>query len=180
MVADWEMPRRGERCAACDAVFDAGTVMHACLFVTTAGYERRDYCTSCGPSGDTPPVAEWRTRRQAPEKPRRAFDRDTIIAFFQRLTEPQSPEQLQLRFVLALLLWRKKILQLVETEPGADGEIWRFRAPADNTRYDVVRPELDDDRAEALSSQIEQLLSGEQAELLPAGAADDAGEPDAG
>ncbi|RMF73144.1 MAG: hypothetical protein D6744_15985 [Planctomycetota bacterium] len=149
-----------ERCAACDAAFEPGDVVHACLLLTDAGYVRRDFCESCGVCAEQPPLAQWRTRRRAPDQPRPAFDRESIVTFFERLSQPETPQQIELRFVLALLLWRKKILQLESTKPGPQGEVWRFRASRRDARHDVVRPDLDDERIETLSEQIEQLLSG--------------------
>lgn len=165
MATEYQMPRRSERCCACDRRFEVGDAIQACLFETPGGYERRDYCVAC-PRPDDVPLAMWRTRRPEPAVPRATpFDREAILAFFRRLAGADTPAKLQLRFVLALLLWRKKVLVLDSSRTSDDGtETWHFTMPKTDNAYDIQRPDLDEARIEQLSAQLEALLAGEQVE----------------
>jgi len=84
---------------------------------------------------------------------------------FRRLEDDQQPRKVQLRFLLALLLWRKKTLRLGHTEKTADGEVWEFVATATEDVHRVLRPALDEEHLEQLSAQLEQLLSGAEVEF---------------
>ena len=164
MATDWQMPRRGETCSCCGRSFEPGDVMTACLYETPDGYERRDYCDACAVPDDPPTIAAWRTRRPPPaEKKTRAFDRATVWQFFERLEQPATPEQKQLRFVLALLLWRKKALKLKGSQAAPEGEVWHFVAPGDAATFAVLRPDLGEDELDRLGLQIETLLTGREA-----------------
>ncbi|MBI5866425.1 MAG: hypothetical protein HZB38_18295, partial [Planctomycetes bacterium] len=111
-------------------------------------------------------LAQWRTRRPLPTTQKVApFDRETVLAFFRRLEKAETPEQIQFRFVLALLLWRKKALKLADTITEADREIWRFTQAQTQDAHHVVRPDLDEEQMERLSRQLEQLLAGQSGEL---------------
>lgn len=169
MATEYQMPRRGERCCTCERRFEIGDTIQACLYETPAGYERRDYCATCEPPNE-PCLALWRTRRPAPSTPPRTpFDREAILAFFRRLDDAETPAKLQLRFVLALLLWRKKVLAFESSSADAGGvETWHFTLPKSDVAYDVRRPDLDEDRIEQLSAQLEALLTGDQADLSAA------------
>jgi hypothetical protein len=156
------MPRLGDLCAGCQHGFEVGEMLLAHLYATPEGYVRRDYCCRCQPPETPSPVGVWRTRRPEPNARKAAtFDPEAIYSFFERLEDARDRPQIQLRFVLALLLWRKKVLKLDRTVTTGDGEVWRFTAAGAGTLHHVLRPELDEPELERLSGQLEQLLMGQ-------------------
>lgn len=161
MASEWNMPRRSERCVGCDAPFEIGQTIRAYLFDTAEGYARRDFCLECAPDAAGEAVAAWRTRRPEPSQPKNApFDRAATLNFFRRLDEDdEQPEKQQFRFVLALLLWRKKALTFDRTEFDGDMEWWHFSEPKDAAQYRVRKPQLDETQVEQLSAQLEALLA---------------------
>ncbi len=166
MKQDWNMPRRAEGCLRCQRAFEVGEVFQTQLYETPAGYQRRDYCLRCPADEFPPPVGVWQTRRPEPSaKKVFAFDRDAVLAFFERLDDSDDVQRQQFRFVLALLLWRKKALRLVQTTPAPAGEVWEFTAARTGVTYRLARPELDEDQLERLSAQLEQLLATGPGEL---------------
>lgn len=166
MRNDWTMPRHAEVCAACGRPFEIGAIFQACLHEVAAGYERRDYCLECPPSEDPAPVAAWKTRLPEPVATKlQPFDREVIYRFFERLEETDEPHSLQFRFVLALLLWRKKVLKLERSLESAGREIWEFVAPRSGAAHRVERPDLAEDELERLGAQLEQLLAGQPGDV---------------
>lgn len=174
MAVDWQMPRRSDRCCVTGRVFEIGESFWVVLRQTPAGYERADYALDHAPA-DTldDELARWRTRRPEPKTQQTApTDRAALLKLFQSL-DADEPQHVQLRFVLALLLWRKKVLNLTDTEQGDAGEWWVFRRIGEEGEmHRVLRPELDETAAEQLGAQLESLLAGEIP--LPE---DSAGEP---
>lgn len=168
MPDDWQMPRRGEACLVCKHAFEPGETIQAYLYESPKGYERRDYCVNCQPPDEPAAMGCWRTRRPEPAtKKVRPFDREAIYGFFERLEDADTPEKRQLRFVLALLLWRKKVLQLARSETSGASEVWHFVVSRSGESHAVERPDLDEDQLERLGAQLEQLLAGEVGELSP-------------
>ena len=166
MSVDWSMPRRADVCASCQRAFAVGEAVQAFLYDAAAGYERRDYCQTCQPPEQPAPLGVWKTRRPEPATRKvQPFDREAIYGFFERLEDAQEPHQVQFRFVLALLLWRKKVLRLERTAAVDGHEAWEFVAARTGTPHRVVRPELDEQQLERLSGQLEQLLAGQPGEL---------------
>ncbi len=163
---DWSMPRRAEGCLRCQRAFDVGEAFQTLLYETPEGYGRRDYCLGCPPEESPAPLGRWKTRRPEPSaKKTFAFDRETVLAFFERLSDSDDLRRRQFRFVLALLLWRKKALRLGATDATPTEEVWEFSAPRSGVTYRLVRPELDEDQLEQLSTQLEQLLATGAGEL---------------
>jgi hypothetical protein len=158
------MPRRADACQACSREFAIGDRIVAELHATAAGYERQDFCTTCRPTANVECLATWLWRRAATPTAARplSFDREAILAFFERLSAQVNPAQAQFRFVLALLLWRKKALRFDKSVPNEHGEDWDFVEPRSGRKFSLPRPELDEREIEALSQQLESLLSGAQ------------------
>ncbi|MGE0481876.1 MAG: hypothetical protein AB7Q17_15545 [Phycisphaerae bacterium] len=130
--------------------------------IPPVGYDRADRCPSCPPPAGHTPLATWRTQRPAPAgKPRSTFDAAAVYEFFARLDPQEDPRKVQFRFLLALILWRKKVLKLDGASTDADGrEWWRFAVPRSDDRHDVERPEVDEAQLDELSAPLEQLLAG--------------------
>ncbi len=161
MSSDWQMPRRNDRCGHCARRFDPGDVLQSRLYESVSGYERADYCDGCVPPAGPETVAAWRSRRSESTARRGAgFDRETALSFFRRLAEPTSPEQQQFRFVLGILLWRKKVLRFDRSDRTRDGEVWSFHIVAGDETFELPVPDLDESRLEQLSAQLDGLLSG--------------------
>lgn len=166
MGNDWQMPRRGEACEGCRRSFEPGETIQAYLYEWPEGYQRRDYCATCQPPDAAFAIGSWKTRRPEPvAKKAPTFDRQGIYRFFEQLEEADTPEKRQLRFVLALLLWRKKLLKLDRSETGDGVETWHFVVARTDVTHAVTRPELDEEELERLGSQLEALLAGEVNEL---------------
>ena len=180
MKHDWNMARRAEACTACQHAFDVGETFQAFLYETPEGYARRDYCAACSPAAAQEAIGAWKTRRpELSAKKAAPFDREAMYTFFERLDDSDSPQRRQFRFVLALLLWRKKLLRLDQTVTEPAGEVWEFAAARNATTFRVPRPELDEEQLEGLSVQLEQLLAGSPAELEiipPTGAQEGSGD----
>ncbi len=181
MATDWNMPRQAERCAACDRSFDAGEEIQVQLYASAEGYTRSDFCASCLLPDEPSVVGVWRTRRPPDElKSPQVFDRAAIYALFQNLEDTTEVRQIQLRFVLALMLWRKRVIQLERSIESDNRSIWEFSVPKSDTVHRVERPDLAEDELESLSLQLEALMSGQPFEAcdlstdLESGAHDDA------
>lgn len=158
---EWNTPRRTEACAGCQRPFEPGQPFRAFLYQSAETYTRHDYCDACAPPPEPAPVGMWRTRRPSPSAPAApVFDREAIYRFFERLEDDQAASAVQFRFVLSLLLWRKKALKLERTATFDNREVWEFATPGGGPLHRVVRPELDEAQLENLSNQVEQLLSG--------------------
>ena len=166
MATEWHMPRPGQVCAGCARGFEPDETFRALLFETPSGYERRDYCAGCTPPERPAPIGTWRTRRPAPvTKKVQPFDREAIYSFFLRLEDPDRPEQVQFRFVLAVLLWRKKFLKFERSLAVEGCECWEFSTRGSPDTHRVERPDLAEDQLERLGQQLEQLLAGEPGDL---------------
>ena len=90
---------------------------------------------------------------------------------FERLAEDDRPQRVAFRFVLALILMRKRLLRFVGRKPGADGtggdrvgsDYWLFRLRGglpDDPPMEVANPQLGDEDVRELTAQLSEILRG--------------------
>lgn len=167
MAREWQTPRQADTCCVCGRGYAAPETIRAYLFETAAGYERRDCCADCALPTAGEALASWRVRRAEPTRPAGpVFDRRALFELFVSLHDAAGADRLRLRFCLALLLWRKRVLKFIDARPMSEAapavEVWRFRSgSADATEeHAVLRPDLDESQLEQLSTQLEGLIAG--------------------
>lgn len=177
MQTDWQMPRRGDRCCVSGREFAIDETFCVVLRETPDGYDRREYALTFEPEAELGEIARWRTRRPPPNTKRaQPLDTAAIYRLFRQLDEPGSTPQVQFRFILALLLWRKKVLRYDGTMDEDGREWWQFRAPDEDEPLQVERPALDEQEMDRLSAQLEQLLADPPENLIDVVEGTEAGE----
>ncbi len=170
---DWQILRAAHVCARDGRAIEPGEMFRTYLFEAGEGYVRHDFCVNCHPENESEAVGSWQSRRPARGAKAITLDREAIYGFFQRLADATEPAKVQFRFVLGLFLWRKKVMKFETTEVTDAGEAWHFSTKTGD-RHRLLRPDLDEERMEFLSRQLDLLLSGQPSEL--AAVAQEAGE----
>jgi hypothetical protein len=88
-------------------------------------------------------------------------DDDMLMSFFERLSTETEQERVDFRFVLTLVLMRKRKLKYDSTRNENGREIWRLRITGGDQYVDVVNPHLDEGQIEQLSTQVSQILQAD-------------------
>jgi hypothetical protein len=86
-----------------------------------------------------------------------------LLDLFERLGADERPHRVRFRFVLMLLLLRKKLLRIVETTSEGGVEYWRVLpkgAAEGEAPVSVVNPKLDERAACEISEQLGEVLDG--------------------
>jgi hypothetical protein len=177
MATDWELARTTGRCAATGRSFAEGEAYYAALFETPAGVERRDYSQEAWTAPPEGSFCHWRGRIPVREKKSAVLEIDPqmLTQLFVGLEDAPSEARQQFRFVLALLLMRKRLLRFEQVVREGEQEHWQMRLVSDKSLHRVLNPRLGDEQINRLSAQLTALLSGdvEAVEVLnDAGSAD--------
>jgi hypothetical protein len=170
-MADWKLKKRTAGCARCERAFLDEEPFFSVLSIDAAELQRADVCRACFP-GMQVQAAEawifWRSRHRL-EKRRFAVDFEALEGLFLALEGRAEPALRELRYLLALLLMRKKRLKLVKTARREDGEAMLLRRPRRTEELCVHVFDLSAERAELLRSKLRAIFEGaELEELLPA------------
>jgi len=160
MRSDWEVQRPSEACSVCGREFEVNEQYYSALFDRGHQFERLDFCPNCWETKKPETFSHWQTRRPEPDEERKLLvDDDLILDFFRRLEGETEPLKVSFRYIVALILMRKRILKFETTEREDDTEHWVLRLVRDKTHHRVINPRLSDEEVERLSEEIGQLLN---------------------
>ncbi len=193
----WNIGKAGRRCATCGGELASGAMCWAVLVewpagtpppanpgdggnnLTAAPYQRMDYCPLCWESGKRPePPAEmfswWKSIVPDIRKKRKPFVDDSVLLdLFDRLAGRHDIADIRFRFVLALLLMRKRLLKYEGTEPPdaqlqqalsqllPQLELWKMTRRGGDATTVVVNPHLSAEQIGEVSQQISTILAEE-------------------
>jgi len=159
-MADWEIKKTLGQCFGTGQAFAVGQEYYASLVETEQGLERHDYSIDYWNAEHPAVFCYWKSKMANPEQKKKLLiDDEMLMAFFDRLAEETEPEKVNFRFVLMLILMRKRRLKY-ESSAADDSqqEIWTMRVTGQDRFEKVVNPHLSEDQIEQLSSQMGQIL----------------------
>ena len=161
-MSDWEINKPLGQCFGSGRRIQHGQEYFGALVVAEEGLQRRDFCAEYWLSEKPDVFCHWKTRLPDPGQKKQLFvDDQMLMSFFERLARETDQEKIDFRFVLTLILMRKRLLKYSESRIEDGKEIWRLRIPGDRSAeglVEVVNPHLDAEQIEQLSSQMGEIL----------------------
>ena len=164
---DWNIAKSQYRCTNCDREFAEEDPYYSVLFDTGAGFERKDFCPRCWAAPDNQDrdrtFSFWKTEVPRADRPKKIFVDDAVIFdFFERLA-PEEGQSLKrnFRYILALMLMRKKILKFNDVVRENDKEYLVLRRSRTKEEHRVLNPELTDEQMEQVKNELKQILETE-------------------
>ncbi|WP_395749357.1 hypothetical protein [Prosthecobacter sp.] len=165
MQQNWSIRSRAHTCALTGRPFEDGEVFHTAIHFDPEenGYVRRDVCAEAWPQEQElrKPVAAWKTvysKVLVEAKPEIA-PKESAQALLQRFIEEGDPRTENARYILALMLERKR--QLTQTaEKEVDGAKMLFYENRKTGEIFIVRdPELRLDEIADMQDEVATLLA---------------------
>jgi len=161
-MEQWQIERTAGICAGTGRKLEPGEEYYAALIDRGADFERRDYSVAYWQQQPPQVFSYWRTRMPLASHKRSIFvDNDVLCNLFERLADETEPLKVHFRFVLALILMRKRLLKYEESCRAGDREVWRLRLVRDPRLHEVVNPDLDDEQIQQVAQQLSAILQGE-------------------
>jgi hypothetical protein len=170
--------RPNETCAASGEALTPGERIVSVLLVDPGeGSHRLDVAEArwdggWRPTTDSEVIGVWRGVMPAPrdKADARPVDDEDMVALFDQITEPQDEQAIELRYVLAWMLVRRRRLRFEGQRKGClrVRRVSATGAYLDDAPIDVADPGLDEDQLEQAMERVAGLLLGE-AEPEPTG-----------
>jgi len=158
-MADWTINKPLGECCGTGRQIEPGEEYFGALVEGEEGLERRDYSAEYWGQEKPEVFCFWRTKLPDPDEKKELFVSDEMLmAFFERLANETDPEKINFRFVLALVLMRKRRLKYDATRMDGSKEIWSLRVVGQKEMVEVANPHLDDEQIEQLTAQIGQIM----------------------
>ena len=168
MKQDWQLDAPKGSCAVTNRHLAEGEEFYSVLFEDEAvesGFRRVDYSLEAWQGVPENAFCYFKTHVPIREKRRRLLvDNDVLVNFFLRLADETEPLRIQFRFVLALILMRKKILRYDGCAEEAGAEVWQMTLFSDQTEHRVINPRLTEQQIEGVSGQLGSILHGDAGE----------------
>ncbi len=153
---DFDIQRCTRRCAASGRELAPGEVFYSVLRRQGADLVRADYAADGwrGPGDDC--LGWWKSRMPERDAGRaRLAPNDVLLELFQQLAA--VPEKQDMRFVLALLLVRRRVLQ-VEESLAADANSMALYCPRDESTCHITSLMPSEERIEEIQNELARLL----------------------
>ena len=161
MQADWEIKSRAHVCARTGAEFQPGETFFTLLVREGEGFRREDISEAAWESrnDNIQPFSFWRSKYEPPAPPRpEPLPRDDAESLLRRLVSENNPAYSNVRFILALMLERKRILRPVDSR---DDDMLVYEHAATGETIVLANPRLNFDQIPAVQKEVSELLSPE-------------------
>jgi len=161
-MEQWQVSRPLGQCSGTGEKIEPGDEYFAALVDTGLSLERRDFSVDYWSSQRPEVFCYWKTRLPANRKKGGIFvDDEMLMSFFDRLERETDRQKRNFRYVLALILMRRRRLKYDSARIENGSEVWRVRIAGENRFAEVVNPGLDAEHINQLSGQLSQILQAQ-------------------
>ena len=161
-MEQWEVQRTEGVCAGTNRKLEPGEEYYATLIDNKTFFERRDYSCAYWEQHHPEVFSFWKTRIPEPSQKKKLFvDDSVLINLFERLGVETEELKVNFRFVLALILMRKRRLKYEDSRREGAREIWSMRFVRETETHDVINPQLTEEQIQEVSQELSTILQTE-------------------
>lgn len=161
----WNLKSRAHTCARTERPFEEGETFHAAIYFdqSTGDFIRRDVCLQAWEEeiAELKPFSSWKTVYTKPDngKPKTEYhSREGAEDLLRRLVEEDESYTVNARYILALMLERKKQLVQKEIKYVEDGTLLIYEMKRSGEVFIIRDPELRLDEVETVQEEVATLL----------------------
>ena len=165
MSQDWDIKPRDEVCRGCEKPFVDQQPYHSALtYISEEGYQRSDFCEQCWQErqANIDPTSSWKgTFRMPPPPPEEALKKETAESMLRRLMQDEDDTKINVIYILAVMLERKRILierDIQTKDYGTSIRVYEHR-PSGAT-FLIPEPHLHLDQLEHVQAEVVEMLGG--------------------
>lgn len=149
-------------CATTGRPLLPGEKFRSMLLDDAGQFVRKDYSADAWPGAPDNAIASWAgTVPEIHQKRRLTFDADLLMECFGRLAEETDPEKVRFRYVIALLLLRRKQLRFEDVRRDGDQEYLQLKCPKTGNAFEVVDPHLSEADIAKVQEEVVKVLGWE-------------------
>jgi hypothetical protein len=175
MLPEWEIKTRSRFCARTKEPFQDGDTICTLLFRDKTGFRREDISESAwldvkaeDVKAEVAPFSFWKSRFQAPESPApEKMPKESAEELLRKLMAEDRLEYLNVRYVLALLLERKRTLKQVDARESGDERILIYEHARTGEAFIIADPRLKLDQLDSVQQEVYRLMVPKEVSLQP-------------
>ena len=157
-MVDFDVQKFTRVCAQTEAEFKPGDEFYSYLVREGAATVRRDVAASAwkGPPVDC--IGWWKSEVPDPKTKKLHWAPNDVMLHYFAETEGQT-DQADVRYILALLMIRRRIFRLEETETNEEGqEVLMLYCSKNESEYEVPVVSMSQERSQEVQALISELL----------------------
>ena len=161
-MTEWDIQSRSVACTGCHQPFADQQLYHTLLALGTTGYERRDLCGACYPAAERAGVLSyWQGEFKMPAPPPpEPIQKENAESLLRKLVESTDPSHAAARYILAVMLERKKILKHRDTVTDEHGgELLIYEHGQTGESFTVPDPHLRLNQLVEVQAHVAELLA---------------------
>ena len=164
MAKDYDIAKPAGLCHGSNRELVPGEAFVAVLRESDGQLLREDYCLEYWQAhpceNDPSVVGTWRTHVPEPQQKKKLLiDNELLMNLFERLDGADEPARINFRYVLTLILMRKKLLVYDHMEKDGQGRnVWRLRVRGTDRMHEVIDPSLDEDQIAEVSEHLNEIM----------------------
>ncbi len=156
-VMDYEIHKSTRHCAATGRELKPGEAFYSVLKRSGAELVREDFSAEVWDAAPADALAWWKSHVPSPDAKRIHWaPNDVMLHLFDQLAD--QPDQADLRYVLALLLIRRRVMRLEDTEKGEGAEEMVLYCPRREAEYRVTTAPPSELRIAEIQQELARLL----------------------
>jgi hypothetical protein len=158
-MTDYQIQPNTRRCTLTGRELKPGETFYTALLEEGGKFLRQDYSSEAWQGPPAGAFSFWCGRVPAQEESRRPrIDDDLLADCFQRLEGQTEPGRVSFRYVVALLLMRRKRFKFEETRTEAGRELLRLRCTRTGAAHEVINPRLTEQEMVAVQEEVFKVL----------------------
>ncbi|MCE9530780.1 MAG: hypothetical protein K8T89_06605 [Planctomycetes bacterium] len=158
-MTPYQIQGPARQCAATGRELRPGERIYSVLLEEAGQFVRKDYAADAWPGPPANSAAYWCGRIPASGAARRpTINEEWLIDCFTHLSEATEPAQRNFRYVVALLLMRRKRLKFDDVKLVDGEEYLLLRDARTGARYEVLDPRLNEAEANAVQEEVFRVL----------------------
>jgi len=159
MTSSYPIQGHTRTCAATGRALQPGEKYFSAVFEEAGHLVRKDFAADAWPGAPENALAFWTGKVPALNQKRRlTFDDDLLMECFERLADDADPNRTQFRYVVALLLLRRKRLRFEDVRRDQGQEYMQLRCAKSNATFEVLDPHLSEADISAVQEEVFKLL----------------------
>ena len=165
LMNEWNIQSRAHACQACGRSFADKQPYHTALFDLRSDIQRLDLCESCwkgegdGARDRKGFISHWQGVYEAPPPaPQEAIQKENAESLLRKLIGLDDAKYAAARFILAVMLERKRVLKVKEQLQREGGRVFVYEQSKTGDLFTIPDPNLQLNQLEAVQRDVAQLL----------------------
>lgn len=160
MAETWHIGRRTRTCAHSGARIEPGHPFYSALVERDGNFERLDFTAAAWPEvAKDAFFSYWKNKPSEGGERKIQVDFDRILTFFDGLEGSDDPGRRLFRYVLALILVRRRILRLDDTVRTAEGDCLKvYDRRGSGRNLEIVSPDATREQIAATQERLNEIF----------------------